>query len=74
LKKALAGDDLEAIKAANEKLQEAMQTAGAEVYKATTEAEQAEQAEGGQPEDGEDSEKKDEGPVVDAEVVEEEKA
>jgi len=71
LKKALAGDDLEAIKAANEKLQEAMQTAGAEVYKATTEAEQAE---GGQPEDGEDSEKKDEGPVVDAEVVEEEKA
>ena len=74
LKKVLAGDDLEAIKAANEKLQEAMQTAGAEVYKATTEAEQAEQAEGGQPEDGEDSEKKDEGPVVDAEVVEEEKA
>ena len=74
LKKALAGDDLEAIKAANEKLQEAMQTAGAEVYKATTEAEQAQQAEGGQPEDGEDSEKKDEGPVVDAEVVEEEKA
>ena len=74
LKEALAGDDLEAIKAANEKLQEAMQTAGAEVYKATTEAEQAEQAEGGQPEDGEDSEKKDEGPVVDAEVVEEEKA
>ena len=74
LKEALAGDDLEAIKAANEKLQEAMQTAGAEVYKATTEAEQAEQAEGGQPEDGEDSKKKDEGPVVDAEVVEEEKA
>jgi len=74
LKEALAGDDLEAIKTANEKLQEAMQTAGAEVYKATTEAEQAEQAEGGQPENGEDSEKKDEGPVVDAEVVEEEKA
>lgn len=74
LKKALAGDDLEAIKSANDKLQEAMQTAGAEVYKATTEAEQAEQAEGGQPEDGENSEKKDEGPVVDAEVVEEEKA
>ena len=71
LKEALAGDDLEAITGANEKLQEAMQTAGAEVYKATTEAEQAE---GGQPEDGENSEKKDEGPVVDAEVVEEEKA
>ena len=74
LKEALAGDDLEAITVANEKLQEAMQTAGAEVYKATTEAEQSEQAEGGQPEDGENSEKKDEGPVVDAEVVEEEKA
>jgi len=74
LKAALADDDLEAITVANEKLQEAMQTAGAEVYKATTEAEQSEQAEGGQPEDGENSEKKDEGPVVDAEVVEEEKA
>ncbi len=74
LKEKLPGDDLETIKAANEKLQEAVQAAAGEVYKATTEAEQAEQAEGGQPADGGDSEKKDEGPVVDAEVVEEEKA
>jgi molecular chaperone DnaK len=65
-KEKLKGDDIEAIKTANEKLQEAVQAAAGEVYKATTEAEQA----GG----GEDSEKKDEGPVVDAEVVEEEKA
>jgi molecular chaperone DnaK len=68
-KEKLKGDDIEAIKTANEKLQEAVQAAAGEVYKATTEAEQAEQAGG-----GEDSEKKDEGPVVDAEVVEEEKA
>jgi molecular chaperone DnaK len=72
LKEKLAGDDQEAIKAANEKLQEAVQAAAGEVYKATTEAEQAEQA--AQTDAGDDSEKKDEGPVVDAEVVEEEKA
>ena len=68
-KEKLQGDDLKAIKASNEKLQEAVQAAAGEVYKATTESEQADQTEG----DG-DSEKKDEGPVVDAEVVEEEKA
>ena len=72
LKEKLAGDDQEAIKAANEKLQEAVQAAAGEVYKATTEVEQAEQA--AQTDGGDDSEKKDEGPVVDAEVVEEEKA
>ncbi|MBC8325377.1 MAG: molecular chaperone DnaK [Verrucomicrobia subdivision 3 bacterium] len=72
LKEKLAGDDQDAIKAANEKLQEAVQAAAGEVYKATTEAEQTEQA--AQPDGGEDSEKKDNGPVVDAEVVEEEKA
>ena len=72
LKEKLAGDDQEAIKAANEKLQEAVQAAAGEVYKATTEAEQAEQA--AQTDGGDDSEKKDEGPVVDAEVGEEEKA
>ncbi len=72
LKEKLTGDDQDAIKSANEKLQEAVQAAAGEVYKATTEAEQAEQA--GQPDGGEDSEKKDDGPVVDAEVVEEEKA
>jgi molecular chaperone DnaK len=71
LKEKLKGDDKEAIKSANEKLQEAVQAAAGEVYKATTEAEQAES---GQPAAGGDSEKKDEGPVVDAEVVEEEKA
>ncbi len=66
----LKGDDLEAIKASNEKLQEAVQAAAGEAYKATTEEEQAGEAKA---EGGDDSEKKDEGPVVDAEVVEEEK-
>ena len=66
LKEKLQGDDMEAIKAANEKLQEAVQAGAGEAYKATTEAEQAKGTD--------DSEKKDEGPVVDAEVVEEEKA
>ena len=63
-KEKLQSDDLKAIKASNEKLQEAVQAAAGEVYKATTESEQADQTEG----DG-DSEKKEEGPVVDAEVV-----
>ena len=70
IKKKLKGDDLEAIKSSNEKLQEAVQAAAGEAYKATTEADQAEATDGN---GGDDSEKKEEGPVVDAEVVEEKK-
>ena len=68
----LKGDDLETIKSSNEKLQEAVQAAAGEAYKATTEEEQT----GGETkaDDGEETpEKKDSGPVVEAEVVEEEK-
>jgi len=70
LKEKLQGDDLEAIKSAKDNLNEAMQAAAGEAYQATTE------------EDGEsktsttadeDSSKKDEGPVVEAEVVDEDK-
>ncbi len=70
LKEKLQGDDLEAINSAKDSLNEAMQAAAGEAYQATTE------------EDGEsktsttadeDSSKKDEGPVVEAEVVDEDK-
>ena len=72
-KEQLQGSDLEAIKTANKKLQEAVQTAAGEAYKATTEAEQEDAAEN--PEDNEEpsDEKKDDGPVVEAEVVDEDK-
>ena len=62
------GSNLDALKNAEEKLQEIMQTAAGEAYKAATEEEQ-------KSEDGDESadEKKDEGPVVEAEVVDEEK-
>jgi molecular chaperone DnaK len=68
LREQLKGSDLDAIKNAEEKLGETMQAAAGEAYKATTEAKQ-------QTGDGEESpdEKKEEGPVVEAEVVDEEK-
>ena len=72
-KEQLQGSDLEAIKAANEKLQEAVQTAAGEAYKATTEAEQEDAAETPEDNDEPSGEKKDDGPVVEAEVVDEDK-
>jgi molecular chaperone DnaK len=68
LREQLKGTDLDALKSAEEKLQEIMQAAAGEAYKAATEEEK-------KSEDGEESpdEKKDEGPVVEAEVVDEEK-
>ena len=68
LREQLKGTDTDAIKSAEEKLGEAMQSAAGEAYKATTEEEQNSE---GSKESSE--EKKDDGPVVDAEVVEEEK-
>jgi molecular chaperone DnaK len=68
LREQLKGTDTDAIKSAEEKLDEAMQSAAGEAYKATTEEEQNSE---GSKESSE--EKKDDGPVVDAEVVEEEK-
>jgi molecular chaperone DnaK len=79
-KEALKGSDTAAIKAAGEKLNEAAQAIGAELYKAAAAKAQAEKAQGagaagGQPQGEEaksDDKKKDEG-VIDAEVVDEKK-
>ena len=70
LKEALKGSDLDAIKDTEEKLGETMQAAAGEAYKATTTEGEGEATEG----NGEDAaEKKEDGPVVEAEVVDEEK-
>ena len=78
VKEALKGSDAAAIKAASEKLNEAWQAVSAELYKAASEKARAGKAkgepgaapEGGQPhEEG----KKEEGPIIDAEVVDEKK-
>jgi molecular chaperone DnaK len=77
-KEALKGGDTAAIKSAGEKLNEAAQTVGAELYKAAAAKAQADKAgagaAGGQPqgEAPKSEEKKDEG-VIDAEVVDEKK-
>ena len=79
-KEALKGSDSAAIKSAGEKLNEAAQTVGAELYKAAAAKAQADKAgAGGQPgsapsgePQGEAKTKKDDG-VIDAEVVDEKK-
>tara|TARA_Y100001968_G_scaffold98924_1_gene88999 strand:- start:6218 stop:8209 length:1992 start_codon:yes stop_codon:yes gene_type:complete len=78
LKEALKGTAAEAIKAATEKLQQVVQDASQDIYKAAQEAQAAGQAEGaesgGDADSGQAEEaKKDEGPIIDAEVVEEKK-
>jgi molecular chaperone DnaK len=83
VKEALKGSDSAAIKSAAEKLNEAWQAVSAELYKAAAAKAQAEKAQGAgpsggqpQPEGGEansDDKKKDEGPIIDAEVVDEKK-
>jgi molecular chaperone DnaK len=81
VKDALKGSDGAAIKSASEKLNETWQAVSTELYKAASEKARASQpqgqpggrpgpeAGGSQPEDG----KKDEGPIIDAEVVDEKK-
>jgi len=77
VKEALKGNDTAAIKSASEKLNEAWQAASAELYKAAAEKARASQAQA-QPQ-GEEAkseskkETKDEGPIIDAEVVDEKK-
>ena len=77
LKEALKGSDTNAIKAATEKLQQVVQDASADIYKAAQEAQAAGGAEpggaepGGAEPGGDEPAKKDEGPIIDAEVVEE---
>ncbi len=81
VKEALNGTDAAAIKAASEKLNEAWQAASAELYKSTQAQGQPGAAPGGTPgdESGGSTEEpksksaKDEGPIIDAEVVDEKK-
>ena len=78
LKEALKGTAADAIKAATEKLQQVVQDASQDIYKAAQEAQAAGQAGGaelgGDADAGQAEEaKKDEGPIIDAEVVEEKK-
>ena len=81
VKEALKGSDTAAIKRANEKLNEAWQTVSAELYKGASEKARAGQGPAGgqsgtQPEAGSATEgsQRDEGPIIDAEVVDERKA
>ncbi len=79
VKEALKGSDPDAIRAANEKLNEAWQAVSAELYKAAAEKAKASKAQahagpepGGEaPPDGKSG--KDEGPIIDAEVVDDKK-
>ncbi|HEY6167552.1 MAG TPA: molecular chaperone DnaK [Verrucomicrobiae bacterium] len=76
VKEALKGSDAAAIKSAAEKLNEVWQTASAELYKSASAKAQAGKA-GPEPAQADakasDKSGKDEGPVIDAEVVEEKK-
>ena len=78
LQEALKGTAADAIKAATEKLQQVVQDASQDIYKAAQEAQAAGQAGGAEPDGNADAgqaeeAKKDEGPIIDAEVVEEKK-
>jgi molecular chaperone DnaK len=77
VKEALKGNDGAAIKSASEKLNEAWQAVSAELYKAATEKARASkeqaQPQGGEARSEEKKDKKDEGPIIDAEVVDEKK-
>jgi molecular chaperone DnaK len=75
VKEALKGSDTAAIQAASEKLNEAWQAASAELYKQAAEQAKAGKAHAGGGEEAPKSEEKkggkDEGPIIDAEVVDE---
>jgi molecular chaperone DnaK len=87
VKEALKGGDAAAIRTANEKLTEVWQSVSAELYKAASEKARAGRGEGqpgagpgpsgdpgpGQP-PGSEPGKKDDGPIIDAEVVDEKKS
>jgi molecular chaperone DnaK len=76
VKEALKGSDAAAIKSASEKLNEAWQAVSAELYKTASEKARADKGQpgGGEAAGGEEGKKdKDEGPIIDAEVVDEKK-
>jgi len=82
VKEALKGSDSAAIKSAADKLNEVFHTVSAELYKAASEKAQAGRGQGDQSAPGPESrgqqqqegDKKDEGPIIDAEVVDEKKS
>jgi molecular chaperone DnaK len=79
VKEALKGSDSAAIKSASEKLNEAAQLVGQELYKAAADKNRGGGPQAGGPGPGpeagqqEGDKKKDEGPIIDAEVVDEKK-
>jgi len=74
VKEAIKAGDLSAIKSASEKLNEAWQAVSAELYKAAAEKTRASKAPAsGQPDGEPKAGRKDDGTVIDAEVVEEKK-
>ena len=76
VKEALKGGDVSAIRSASEKLNEAWQAVSAELYRAASEKARASKSQDDAkgPADSEPkSDRKDEGPVIDAEVVDEKK-
>ena len=76
VKEALKGSDAAAIKTTSEKLNEVWQAVSAELYKAAAAKAQAEKGHGQPPPEGgepKSEEKKDDGPIIDAEVVDEKK-
>ena len=72
LKEKLQGDDIEAINSAKDAVNEAMQAAAGEAYKTATDEEGAEAAADDDASDAK-ADKEDDGPVVEAEVGDEEK-
>jgi len=74
VKEAIKGGEASAIKSASEKLNEAWQAVSSELYKAAAEKARAGKAKG-QPgaETKEEAKKEEEGPIIDAEVVDEKK-
>lgn len=74
VKEALKGNDTAAIRTATERLNEAWHAVSAELYRAAAEKARAGRAAGGQAESRTSDKKgKDEGPIIDAEVVDEKK-
>jgi molecular chaperone DnaK len=74
VKEALKGSDAQAIKSATEQLNEAWQAVSAELYKAAAEKSQAgKAADRGQDRTEPEAGKQDEGPIIDAEVVDDKK-
>jgi molecular chaperone DnaK len=77
VKEALKGSDTSAIRSASDKLNEAWQAVSAELYKAATEKARASKTQSGSTSESEtkheEKKGKDEGPIIDAEVVDEKK-